>query len=215
MSQIESIAAYVPYMTCPGNHEHPDNYKEYRNRFLMPISPEVESHGELHYSFDMGPIHFVSLNVEVYYRHGGSLENVTSMYHWFKEDLEKAGKNRHVRPWIVVFGHRAMYCAQGWWDCASNQTLTQFGVDINGTLQYGLEKLFHEFEVDLAFWGHKHSYERMWPVYDYHVYNTMSQPYVNPKATVHFTIGTGVRMIILAPPKFEKSFEFSKCVGQY
>ena len=25
MEEIESVAAYVPYMTCPGNHEHPNS----------------------------------------------------------------------------------------------------------------------------------------------------------------------------------------------
>ena len=31
MTEIEPVAAFVPYMTCPGNHEHPNQYNEYRN----------------------------------------------------------------------------------------------------------------------------------------------------------------------------------------
>ncbi|KAK2139909.1 hypothetical protein LSH36_1561g00000 [Paralvinella palmiformis] len=36
MNQIQSIAAYVPYMTCVGNHEGAYNFSNYKNRFTMP-----------------------------------------------------------------------------------------------------------------------------------------------------------------------------------
>ena len=134
--------------------------------------------------------HIIFLNVEIYYKHGGTIENVTSMYQWLKADLESV--NRSQQPWIVVFGHRPMYCAEGWWDCANYSTKTQFGLDLNGTLSYGLEVVLYNYKVDVAIWGHKHSYERMWPVYNYTVFNNMTKPYVNPKATIHFTTGSGV-----------------------
>ena len=91
MEEIESVAAYVPYMTCPGNHEHPNEYNEYRNRFLMPYNNEG-NHLDLHYSFVIGPIHFVSLNTEVYYKHGGNTDLLTQMYQWLVTDLEQANK---------------------------------------------------------------------------------------------------------------------------
>ena len=104
MEQIGSVAAYIPYMTCPGNREvhHNISYKEYRSRFVMPVKPH--NSGELYYSFNYGIIHFVSLNVEVYYKDGGDINNVTSMFYWFKRDLESV--DRKVTPWILVFGHR-------------------------------------------------------------------------------------------------------------
>lgn len=36
MNEIQEIAAYVPYMTCPGNHERYYNFSHYKNRFSMP-----------------------------------------------------------------------------------------------------------------------------------------------------------------------------------
>ena len=90
MTEIEPVAAYVPYMTCPGNHEHPNQYNEYRHRFMMPYSNPDPL--DLYYSFNVGPIHFVSLNVEVYYKHGGNFKLLETMYQWFISDLEQANK---------------------------------------------------------------------------------------------------------------------------
>ena len=92
-----------------GNHERngASNFKEYRYRFPMP---SLNSKGELHYSFDYGPFHFVSLNTEVYYHRKHNLSNVTSMYRWLIRDL--ADVKRHITPWVIIFGHRPMYCAK-------------------------------------------------------------------------------------------------------
>lgn len=35
---------------------------------------------------------------------------VEHRYNWLKQDLEKANDNRLAVPWIIVFGHRPMYC---------------------------------------------------------------------------------------------------------
>jgi len=50
--------------------------------------------------------------------------------------------------------------------------------------------------VDLAIWAHEHSYERMWPMYNFTVLNGTddpTNPYKNPKALVHLTTGSAVR----------------------
>lgn len=53
--------------------------------------------------------------------------------------------------------------------------------------------MFYEYGVDLSIWAHEHSYERLWPVYNYKVYNgSLSAPYQNPGATVHITTGSAV-----------------------
>ncbi|KAF0044473.1 hypothetical protein F2P81_003631 [Scophthalmus maximus] len=108
MRQIQSIAAYVPYMTCPGNHEAPYNFSNYRNRFSMPGQTE-----SLWYSWNLGSAHIISFSTEVYFYLEFGLELLFKQYEWLKKDLEEANKpeNRAVRPWIITMGHRPMYCS--------------------------------------------------------------------------------------------------------
>ncbi|MGH0131341.1 UNVERIFIED_CONTAM: hypothetical protein FKN15_047685 [Acipenser sinensis] len=45
--------------------------------------------------------------------------------------------------------------------------------------------------VDLELWAHEHTYERLWPVYGFQVFNgSMEHPYVNPRAPVHIITGS-------------------------
>ena len=36
--------------------------------------------------------------------------SVDRRYNWLKQDLARANDNRLAVPWIIVFGHRPMYC---------------------------------------------------------------------------------------------------------
>ncbi|KAK7867438.1 hypothetical protein R5R35_009752 [Gryllus longicercus] len=188
MRQIQSVAAYVPYMTCMGNHEERHNYSEYRNRFRMPGGEE----GEFYYSFNLGPVHFISISTEVYYFTGYGLKLVVKQFNWLEKDLEEANleKNRRLRPWIVVVGHRPMYCSnKKHRDCSDQTARTRTGLPVGNW--FGLENLLFKHRVDLAFWAHQHSYERLWPIYNYTVLNGSTEaPYTNPRAPVHITTGS-------------------------
>ena len=47
--------------------------------------------------------------------------------------------------------------------------------------------------VDVAIWAHEHSYERMWPLYNYTLYNgTEEDAYHNPGAPAHIVTGSAV-----------------------
>ncbi|MEE6490605.1 hypothetical protein FKM82_015910 [Ascaphus truei] len=83
MRQVESVAAYVPYMTCPGNHEEAYNFSNYRNRFSMPGSTEG-----LWYSWDLGPAHIISFSTEVYFYQQYGKELVGEQYRWLQQDLK-------------------------------------------------------------------------------------------------------------------------------
>ena len=187
MRQIESIAAYVPYMTCVGNHEQRYNFSNYKARFSMP--GETES---MFFSFNVGPVHFISISTEFYYYTNYGFKMVANQYKWLIGDLEKATRteNRIKRPWIIIFGHRPMYCTTNDKDdCTKLNTYTRVGMPI--TKAFGLEKVLLKYDVDLAVWAHEHNYERFWPLYDYKVYNgSTAEPYTNPKAPVHITTGS-------------------------
>lgn len=70
-----------------------------------------------------------------------------------------------------------------------NLFLTQVGLPF--THFFGLEKLFYEYGVDVEIYAHEHSYERLFPIYNYRVLNgSYEAPYTNPKAPVHFVTGS-------------------------
>ena len=50
-------------MTCPGNHEWHYNFSNYKARFNMP----GDENNNMFFSFDIGPVHFVSISTEFYY----------------------------------------------------------------------------------------------------------------------------------------------------
>lgn len=61
-----------------------------------------------------------------------------------------------------------MYCSNdNGDDCSYIETLVRVGLPI--TQFFGLEKLFFNYGVDVEIWAHEHSYERLWPIYDYKV----------------------------------------------
>lgn len=194
MNKIQSIAAYLPYMTSPGNHEWIYNFTHYYHRFNMPNNDGKTFGGENNhfYSFNIGPVHVISFSTEFYYFLGYGFEQVIRQYEWLKQDLLNANKpeNREKRPWIITMGHRPMYCSNtDGDDCTKFDDRVRKGFPYIHT--YGLEKMFFENGVDIEFWAHEHSYERLWPIYDFNVKNgSKEEPYTNPGAPVHIVTGS-------------------------
>lgn len=139
----------------------------------------------LMYSFNMGPVHFVGINTEVYYySQDYGKEMIITHLNWLKKNLKEATKprNRKLRPWIITYGHRPMYCSnENNDDCTKCESL----------VRVGLEDLFYKYGVDVEIWAHEHSYERLWPIYNHTVYNgSLNAPYTNPGAPVHIVTGS-------------------------
>ncbi|XP_068243016.1 acid phosphatase type 7-like [Palaemon carinicauda] len=187
MRNIEPIAGYVPYMTCPGNHEEAYNFSNYKARFTMPNYEVTEN---MFYSWNAGPVHFIAVNTEAYYYLQYGIEPLYYMWQWLYNDLTEANKteNRSEHPWIILYGHRPMYCStRDGDDCTHPLCRTRVGIDDN----FAMERLLNDFGVDLVVWAHEHTYERLFPVYDIKVLNGSEQaPYTNPKGPVHFISGS-------------------------
>lgn len=110
LRMIEPIAATIPYMTAPGNHESYHNYSHYKARLNMPYN-DANQGTSYFYSLNLGPVHFIIYNSNAYFKESSQIEaNVQTR--WLVEDLAQANVNRELRPWIVVLAHHPLYCSQ-------------------------------------------------------------------------------------------------------
>jgi len=157
-------------MTAPGNHEGYDkNFIPYSNRWAVG-NP---SRGGFWYSFDYGAVHFLSISTEHDYSVG------SPQYNFILHDLYSAyiRKIAGIIQFIIVFGHKPMYSS------SSNH-----GSDF--TLRAALELIFVNYTVDIAVWGHDHTYERTYPVFNSVVKDQSIHEYYTPhRATIHTVVG--------------------------
>lgn len=173
MNSIQPIATNVPYMVCPGNHEHKYNFSNYLNRFSnIEVGAGYSSGSDtnLWYSFDLGLIHFVAFDTEVYnyYSDPGQIQR---QLNWLEADLEKANQNRDKRPWIVSLAHKSYFM--------SKTDFSRFG------------PLLHKYGVDLHLCGHSHNYQRHFPAYDGDVQKfSDTHVYDNPKYLTTIVAGS-------------------------
>jgi hypothetical protein len=145
---LEPLAARLPVMTCPGNHEAKDGGGEgYRSRLSMPGEDD-------HYGFDYGRVHF-------YFSTGGSLLDglagagaLAAELLAIELDLARAAlrRARGEIDFIVFVQHYTIWTSEDGRDPA-NFTLVALEEQI--LLRYG---------VDLLLVGHDHIYERSKPM---------------------------------------------------
>jgi len=194
MNMIQPIAASVPYMVCPGNHEVSYNFSHYRSKFNMPND---EGSKNLYFSYNMGPLHIISLNTMYYYTNElpyVGAQQTYNQYNWLIQDLKEANKpeNRAERPWIFVFGHIPPYCTNIWGgvkNCSNAGYQIREGIPPHNDC--GLDDVLYDYGVDVAIWAHQHSYERLFPLYKFQMMNgSYEEPYTNPQAPVHIITGS-------------------------
>ncbi|CAF2126035.1 unnamed protein product [Rotaria magnacalcarata] len=174
MTQIEPIAARIPYMVAIGNHEYdhvlggdkdpsgapgPGGFRPEWGNYAYDSGGECAvpmihrfhspSNGNslFWYSFDVGPVHIIYYSTEHDFRH------TSPQYAWLEQDLRSVDRSR--TPWIIVGSHRPMYASE-----------TDEPYDFTKIiLQLSLESLFYKYHVDVNLFAHKHSYERTCPMF--------------------------------------------------
>ena len=176
---IQPIATHVPYMVSIGNHErdYPNSQSfysghdsggecgvPYMKRFPMPRArSSVDCYG-----FDIGSAHIIVMSTEDDFTSG----TVSSQYYYIQELLLKV--NRKKTPWLIFVGHRPMYVD------STNNDIPAGDQTVAKTLREYVEPLLMKSKVDLALWGHHHSYQRTCPVY---------KEKCTPGAPIHAVIG--------------------------
>jgi len=178
-------------MVCPGNHEADfnsfswipvgDSYGEcgvpYFARFNMP------NNNKPWYSFNLGPAHFTLMSTEHNFKVG------SDQYNFLAKDL--ASVDRLKTPWVIFAGHRPMYIS------STNNAQPAGDQPIALLLRQHVEPLLFHNKVDMAWWGHHHSYQRSCPVFN---------ETCTAGGTTHVVIGMGgmglSTNIELVPPKW-------------
>jgi acid phosphatase type 7 len=142
--QVEPFAAHAAMMPTYGNHETllDEGYAPWAARFPTPSGLD----NRRNYSFDLGPVHFVSIF---------AIQNQTgltsSQMRWLKNDLAVA--RSPGKQWIVPYMHVSAFA-----DGMNHPS--------NLALRKQLGPVFEQYEVDVVLMSHDQSYERTWPLVD-------------------------------------------------
>ncbi|MCZ2471483.1 metallophosphoesterase family protein [Aquirufa ecclesiirivi] len=142
----------------PGNHDYKDNPDSkklaYYQNFTMPMNGEaggLKSGTEAYYSFNMGNVHFVSVNSEETSEDGTSIVDSTGQQaQWLKRDLAA-----NKLPWTIVYFHEPPY-SKGSHDTDTDEEMTK--------VRQQIVPILERYRVDLVLAGHSHSYERTVPI---------------------------------------------------
>jgi 3',5'-cyclic AMP phosphodiesterase CpdA len=155
----DNLLPKYPLFPSPGNHDYhkftsssakgQDKIAYFQN-FSMPINGEaggVPSKTKSYYSFDVGNVHFLSLDSYgpdfkgkyLYDKKGEQMD-------WVKKDL-KANKSK----WVVAYWHHPPY-TMGSHSSDTESLLVKIRQNVIQTLE--------DFGVDVVLCGHSHVYER-------------------------------------------------------
>jgi hypothetical protein len=154
----------------PGNHDYGNSTSNtgvrnnaYYNSFTLPTAGEiggVASGTEAYYSYDIGDVHFLSLD-----SYGKENGNTTSVYDtlgaqalWVKNDLAT-----NTKKWVVVYFHHPPYTK------TSHDSDTESG-DL-GAMRENFIRILERYGVDLVMSGHSHGYERSYLLKNYYKAN--------------------------------------------
>lgn len=160
----DDLLKKYPVFPAPGNHDYNDkdfpgaiayaqrtHQTAYYSNFTMPTQGEsggVASNTQAFYSFDIGNIHFLSLDSygkeDEQYR---LYDTAGPQVQWVKRDLE-ANRNKQ---WVIAYWHHPPY------------TMGSHNSDLEAELVHIREnfiRILERYGVDMVLCGHSHDYER-------------------------------------------------------
>ncbi len=155
-NMYEGILRNTTLWPAPGNHDYgsgangSSNIGPYYDLFTLPKLAQaggVPSNTEAYYSFDLGNIHFVSLD-----SYGVSRATSGAMATWLLADLAYAEANA---KWIIAYWHHPPY-TKGSHD--SDNVGDSGG--LMRDMRENIVPILESHGVDLVLAGHSHSYER-------------------------------------------------------
>ena len=157
----DNLLKKYPLFPSPGNHDYHDveftaavaqrtHEIPYYQIFSMPVDGEsggVASHEQSYYSYDIGNIHFLSLDSYGLQENARLSDTLGPQVQWVKKDLEQA----RDATWIIAYWHHPPFTMG-----SHNGDTEKELVDIREHFISILER----YGVDLVLCGHSHDYER-------------------------------------------------------
>lgn len=197
LRMIEPFASRVPWMIGFGNHEllpH-DSGNESGIATTARFAPASNSGSPYWYSWSYRSARFIVISTDSDYTPG------SPQHRWLEMELAAADtpEARAVRPWVIVTGHKPIYCSSA--DADNSRGPTPDGRKPGSAghqILNGLEALYQRYHVDIVLAGHIHEYERSLPVGNngttvetHHESNASFGHYVQPKLPTYLTVGMG------------------------
>jgi hypothetical protein len=157
----DNLLKKYPLFPSPGNHDYHDKEFSaavaqqthdiaYYQNFSMPTNGEaggVPSHSAAYYSFDIGNVHFLSLDSYGKEENARMYDTLGPQVQWVKKDLEKSVQ----AEWIIAYWHHPPF-TMGSHNGDKENELVQ--------IRQNFITILERYGVDLVICGHSHDYER-------------------------------------------------------
>ncbi|KAL6011046.1 hypothetical protein ACLOJK_001490 [Asimina triloba] len=162
-----------------GDMSYADGFLSQWDQFTEMVEPIASTvpYMVARYAADYGMFHFCIADSEHDWREG------TEQYQFIEKCLASA--DRAKQPWLIFAAHRVLgYSSNAWY--------AQIGAFGEPMGRDDLQKLWQKYRVDIAFFGHVHSYERTCPIFQ----NTCVSPEKSHysgvvNGTIHVVVGGG------------------------
>ena len=160
LDSYEDTLFEYPFQVTGGNHAEPSSYNKVDNPHSanklfnydeQETDPAKAARGPL-YSFNYGPIHFVSLRSNDGLSNGYRMEQ--TQIDWFIQDVTEARQNPNIK-WVIVQMHQGPIIPS-FSSLNSNAFTSIFGPQ--------LMPVIDQLDIDLLLYGHNHYIDSTYPL---------------------------------------------------